>query len=235
MAASKLSRRDKQSGISLIGLMVGLFISMMCILASLTLYKNLIHVAAESKVDTVFDGQMTTALMVAQMQIQTAGFGIDDAGTDDIVVQTTPQAGSVDAKSELLWRYQEGATVKCVGLVDETVSVTENSESYIFRRLMMQQVDSGCNTTTNLVDMTWTPSSVLARWNRIGTLKTYINGGNNLFNYSLATVQCSPFGAVAQDQHLQITITTPSSTTLNTSAGTAENSLLLCLPNTYPG
>ncbi len=225
--------QGRQSGISLISMMIGMFISTLCILASLTLYKSLIQVAAESKLDTSFDGQMSTALMVAQMEIQAAGYGIDEADADDIQLRTTAASGGTNATSELLWRYSEGGTFNCRSLVDETVTVTENSESVTYRQLTLKTATANCDATTPLASMTWGNPSVLARWNLLGQLGSYVESGNNLFNFSLAPVNCSPYGAVTQNRHLQLTIVTPSSTTLNT-ANVALNNLEICLANTYP-
>ena len=41
-----------QKGLSLVSLLVGLLISMLCILAGLTLYKNLVNEAVDSKIST---------------------------------------------------------------------------------------------------------------------------------------------------------------------------------------
>ena len=42
-------------------MLIGLLISVLCILASLTLYKSLVRVAADTKVDSSYDGQLAAA------------------------------------------------------------------------------------------------------------------------------------------------------------------------------
>jgi Tfp pilus assembly protein PilW len=225
-----------QHGLSLIGLLIGLLISMLCILASLSLYKTLIHVAAESKLDSNHDGQLAAASLVMQMEVQSAGYGIANADADDVVVNV-PTAG----EKRLLWRYStdNGSTFLCRGLHE----FSETTNGQTFRILRVIRVASGCNGTGALTSFTWdTPVSVLGRWMVVNNgvtqsgLPQYLTTNATLFGFSLATASCSPYGVAgtAAANHLQLTVTAPSSASLAGAVGVALNTYNYCLANTYP-
>lgn len=232
--AVKQNTIHRQAGVSIISMMIGLFISMLCILASLTLYKDLITVATEGKLDNLYDGQLASVFMVAQMEIQNTGYGINDADLDDIKTIYTANGPHSSSKNSLVWRYKDGANDICEGIVEETVQLTlEDNETYLYRQLAKKKASSGCTDSVDLTTLNYdTTESVLARFQTVGVLEEHLKNAD-LLSFAINPVDCSPFGAVTPARHLQITITAPSSTTLN-SAGTAENQLTLCLPNTYP-
>lgn len=219
----------------MIGLLIGLLISMMSILASLTLYKNLLHVATESKIDTLYDGQLASALSVMQVELQSAGYGIDGANGDDVVRVFTSASGGTDATLALLWRYHDGTNFVCRGVLEHTNTITDtDGDSRSVRELTLRKVDSGCDETTALTSMTWSDDSLLARWPMIATLKTYLSSNNTIFSFTLNSGPCSPFGVTSGEEHLQVSVLSPSSTTLNRADTSARNDFVYCLPNTYP-
>lgn len=204
--------------------MIGLFISMLCILASLSLYKTLIHVAAETKVDTLHDGQLASAMLTAQMEVQSAGYGIDGADADDVYIN--PTAG----QAQFLWRYFDGTNFQCKGLTE--TALTENEVTY--RVLTLQTVVSGCNETAVLSGLTWTDKAILGRWNTGNTLAAYLVDNSTLFNFALTTTTCSPYGSSNGESHMQVTVSAPSSALLNEVANATVNTFNFCLSNIYP-
>lgn len=74
------SPSHRQHGLSLVGLMVGLVVSMLAILAAMTLYRSTVKtVYGEQGLlkSAVQDGQLASGLMSAQMALQAAGYGIN--------------------------------------------------------------------------------------------------------------------------------------------------------------
>ncbi|MGY2168534.1 PilW family protein [Pseudomonas gingeri] len=63
-----------QGGFTLISLMVGTAISLVSILAMLSLYKNLVYTSAASIQSARQDGQVAAALLTAQRELMNAGF-----------------------------------------------------------------------------------------------------------------------------------------------------------------
>jgi hypothetical protein len=87
--------RTRQHGATLIATMVGLVISMVVILAMLTVYKTTTRVTGEAGRSAATDGQRLAGLFAAQTLLQGAGYGITTAkfGTDLIVLSGAAMSG----------------------------------------------------------------------------------------------------------------------------------------------
>lgn len=90
--------RTRQSGQTLISMMVGVLISILTITAMLSLYKVLIGVSGNASRTAQRDAQIASALLAAQIELQQAGFGISD--TADVLAI----AGD---DHQVVWRYNE--------------------------------------------------------------------------------------------------------------------------------
>jgi len=218
---------------TLVGLLIGLLISVLCMLGSLTLYKNLIQVATESKLDSNHDGQLASAMLTVQLEVQSAGFGIDNASLNHIVINE-PETG----KRQLLWRFStdSGSTYQCRGLHEE-----EDTNGGVFRVLKLVKVDSGCDGVTALDSLTWqtaNPIAVLGRWRILDGdgLDNYIDTYSNMFGYGLTQEPCNPYGALsdATEDRVVLTVTAPGSAFLQGAADMTANEYKYCLPNIYP-
>lgn len=235
MAPKHLSQ---QKGLSLIGLMIGLLISVLCILGSLTLYKNLIQVATESKLDSNHDGQLASAMLVIQLGVQNAGFGIEPDATTPSILINNPEAG----KTQLLWRFLKDGTIdeyECRGLHEE-----QDTTNGVFRVLkVIKVVDGTCDESTPLENFTWetdNPLVVLGRWRVLDDglgLDNYITTNGTMFNFQLATnVKCNPYGAnsAADGLHAFLTISVPGSAHLQGATDMGVTQYEYCLTNIYP-
>lgn len=123
-----LSRSIKaQSGISLISLMVGITISLITSVAMLTLFRHSIKIAADTKAMSQQDGERTSAMTIAPILLQDAGFGINDADVDTNIIAikgaalaankltgTTVSAG--EKANAIIWQRKLGATTECSAL-----------------------------------------------------------------------------------------------------------------------
>ncbi len=220
----------QQSGLTLVSLMIGMLLSMLCILASLTLYKDLIHVAAEAKVDAAHDGQLAAAMLTLQKTILSAGFGIDNANANDIIVRRVAPTSMQPGTIELLWRFVLNGTTQCSGLLE----TSEVHDSRAYRTLKLRKVTSGCNSVTPLASLNWQDVATFGQWPVIGGLDTYITNNETLLDFSLAQGSCSPFGATVNELHLILTVSAPNSASLNGVTGIPDITYDYCLQNTYP-
>lgn len=109
MIAARTPRRS-QRGQTLIGMMVGLLISLLTIVAMVAIYKTSIGIAANASQTALRDGQVSAALLAAQIEMQQAGYGIDADAPGVVAV-------SEDGK-QVLWRYRDGSASdsRCAGL-----------------------------------------------------------------------------------------------------------------------
>ena len=232
MTTQTLTSEHSQRGITIISLLVGLVISMLCILASLSLYKNLIFVAAESKVDAMHDGQVSSALLTLQKEVSSAGYGIDGADADDIKVRRVAASAPNPGTIELLWRYTSGGVTVCRGVMETAETRVAGGTSY--RTLNIRTATAGCDQTVDLTTLNWTTVTTIGQWPVIGGLATHITNNQTLFNFVVSEQVCSPYGAGDQSTHLNVFVSTPTSAKLNGGNTVAATTYNYCLPNTYP-
>ena len=189
-----------QSGVTLISLLIGLLISMLCMIGLLSTYRTVAKTGAESRIDATHDTQLQNGLTASQMMIQNAGFGLD--GGTNLEVATI-SIGTATNVSALLWRYKEGGMVSCQGLAD----IPDASK----RKLVTLTVGTGCNDTAALDTLTWTTENTLAH------LTDYSSGGTNPQQITFAKTlsNCTPFGSAISENvvsHPLVTITAKTST-----------------------
>lgn len=70
-----------QRGMSLVGILVGLLLSSLAALATLSLYRTLVARSSESRQRASQDGNLASGTLAAQMELQGAGFGVGTAST----------------------------------------------------------------------------------------------------------------------------------------------------------
>lgn len=99
-----------QRGQSLIGMMVGLVISLLTIAAMLAIYKTSIGISTNASQTALRDGQVSAALLAAQIELQQAGYGIEADAAEILSV-------SADGR-QVIWRYRSeiGGPSTCAGL-----------------------------------------------------------------------------------------------------------------------
>lgn len=109
-----LARRRRGRGQSLISLLVGLAISLITIAAMLVLYKTMIGISGNASRSALRDSQVSAALLAAQMNLQSAGFGVP--ATDALASKWAISAGG----KQVVWRSKTAladAGYQCAGLL----------------------------------------------------------------------------------------------------------------------
>ncbi|MBQ0117300.1 MAG: hypothetical protein KBS98_05210 [Flavobacterium sp.] len=212
-----------QLGTTLISLLIGLLISMLCILALLSSYRTIVKTGVESRIAATHDTQLQAGLTTAQMFLQNAGFGLE--GSNNLLT-TTVQVGSKTI-SAVLWRYKNGTNIVCQGLAD-----VESSDNKKRRFVLLEgfENDSGapCNGTSTLGSFKWKEQSTLANLEDYSTDK--LNPQQITFNQTIST--CTPFGAGTVEessQHPLIIISAKTST--QKIAGLETVQVPICLLN----
>ncbi|AYC31433.1 hypothetical protein D3880_03075 [Pseudomonas cavernae] len=214
----------RQGGVSLISLMVGMLLSSLCVLAMLALYKNLVQTAVVATQDANQDGQLTSGLLTAQLELQSAGFGIDSASPPNLLKTTLAFAGV--NQPALLWRYLDGAGYQCRGLIDRGASDPHSGKPV--RLLSLLQVAGGCSAGAGLSGLNWAVRSDLAK---LAVPAAQQAAPQPLVTFDIASLNCAPFGIGAADRHPQVTLSAPSSAQLAGAGGIAPLSYSICLPN----
>lgn len=153
-----------QRGFNLISLMVGMTLSLISVLAMLSLYKNMVGISVQSIQDSRQDGQIAAALLTAQQELRNAGFWI--TGTADtslkLLYNATLTNGTLSGNARTLsateasgnamvWIYKTGstATATCAGLLVQS------------GKLMRLQGASSCTTLSQWSSTTWTATTLI--------------------------------------------------------------------------
>ena len=110
-----MSGSAKQTGLSLISMMVGLLISLLAVLLAMTVYKLVIGVSVNGIGTSQRDGQRASALLATQIELQQAGYGIErtvgpvDMDTSLLHLTTEP--------AQAVWRFRPDLTTDtCAGV-----------------------------------------------------------------------------------------------------------------------
>lgn len=222
----------RQAGLSLVNVLVALNVTILCAMACISLYSN--HQAAADNVRGLgtLNRQVATSMVVLQKEISSAGFGIDSADTDDIVVINTT-SGTNPNQIEMLWRYNSGGTTVCRGVRENQQTI----DSIDYRVLSLIEADStDCDATEALNSMAWSAfagsnTGILAQWEITTDIATYLTANGTIFNFQVSPASCAPFGMIATSARLAATITAPSLAELN-GAVSNTNTSTICLVNT---
>lgn len=93
-------------------MMVGVLLSLLSIAAMLVVYKNMIESSGNAARAAQRDGQVASALLAAQIDLQQAGFGIASSAP------LSSRLSISDDGRQLAWRYRSalGGTDQCAGL-----------------------------------------------------------------------------------------------------------------------
>ena len=206
----------RQVGTTLIGLMIGLLVSIVGILASLSLYKTLVFVATEAKVDAMHDGQLATTLLAIQLRVQNAGFGLN-TNTANIDITTT------DSEKNLFWRYKVDGVTTCEGL---------RRYSRLIRGVQgfaldyITATEDSCAEDVALNTMTWVSAS---------TLSVFPKNVTDIVDFSLTQQSCSPYGMDDSGNFYVLTLSGRTAANIEgviANGNPLENTeLKLCLPN----
>ncbi len=188
------------------------------------LYRNLVHVAADTQIDAIYDGQLSSALLTAQLEMQRAGYGMTDTTAPHVATATND--GTVD----IFWRYLNGAIFKCRGLRDTSAGSSTRQLQFI------QTADAACTSSADLTSLSWTTLNTLAEF----TNRPSPN--NPILTSTLSQTSCWPYGIGVAANHYLITITAPSAAqnnitelnnaVANSATAITDNRYSYCLPNT---
>ncbi|MEN1957654.1 hypothetical protein [Luteimonas changyuni] len=103
--------RQRQRGMTLIGTLVGLLLSVLGVVAMLALYRTMVDTSTSSELSAVRDSQLASALLGAQMELQAVGWRIEPGTAGDNLRVSADGRGVV-------WRFRDvdGGPMLCAGM-----------------------------------------------------------------------------------------------------------------------
>ncbi|AGA89649.1 hypothetical protein Thimo_0810 [Thioflavicoccus mobilis 8321] len=111
----------RQSGLSLVSLMVGLTLSLLSVAAMMAMYKITVGISVSARQAAELTAQIDTALLVAQKKLQAAGYGLTSPayGTNLFVLQDAALDGGALTGSAVsigtvgnatVWEWEDDST-----------------------------------------------------------------------------------------------------------------------------
>ena len=208
-----MQQLNQQHGISLISLMVGTALSMLTILTMLALFKNLIPVSIESTQNANHDGGLASALLLTQLELQSAGFGILGAGRDNFLVYPP-------SSTAILWRHKDldSSNISCSGLLVRK-HPTKTEREYRTLTLLQKPV---CNVALRSLSVAESDDALKASWMAVtdtepGSITNLVllAPETDLTFEKADTTACRSYGIGNDDDHPQITITATNSSAVD--------------------
>lgn len=236
----------KCRGATIIGLMIGLLVSMIGILGSLSLYKTLTRASVDATFDTKLDGNAAMALSRVAFEIQSAGFGLPK-----VEPGVQPHLRIINGQN-VVWRVGQvpnaiDANVVCKRVVEEAATAegagADVDEGIAARKLFIETIDNAtsntCNIAGNLEAIDWSNAQqeVLNITELTRLDATYSKtSAQALINISTEAVPgagatCAPYGMVPTEQSTLINISHFSSADLNRNAASRSLEHSVCLGN----
>ena len=191
-----------QQGITLVNLLVGLAISMICLMALLALFRTVIHTSVDARKSSVLDMQLQNTLTTIQVLVQNAGFGYPASSVANII--EVARIENVTANKSILWRWDPDIDTTTMSIC-QGITYTENA------LILLKKTCS--------YDESLTAGST---WERDSTLASFPTG--TTITFELEDQTCAPYGSAIIKGNKVLKITT------NYSTGTPINSHV-CLSN----
>jgi len=220
---------NKQAGVTLISLLIGLVIAMLCIIAVLTTYRTVVKTGADSRIASNHDAQLQNGLTTAQMLLQNAGYGLEGSTHFKVKTSITTRINGSNKtiNPAILWRYKNGTEVICQGLAD--ISNPENSKR-LFVLLKATLNNGTCNDSLDLASssLTWKVQSSLAN------LQDYSSDQSNpvQITWAESASACTPYGSGKIDESTRhVVITFSAKTSTQQIASLSPVSVSICLLN----
>ncbi len=233
-------------GATIIGLMIGLLVSMIGILGSLSLYKTLTRASVDATFDTKLDGNAAMALSRVAYELQSAGFGLPK-----VEPGVQPHLKIISGQV-IVWRVGQALNAADANVVCKKISEVEAEdgtgvaspdvdEGIAARKLILETVAhtaaNNCNVASDLLDVDWgsAQQEVLNITELTRLDSTYSKAKTQaliLFD-TQAVTGCAPYGMVPAPETIKtlIKVSHYSSADLNNNAATRSLEHKVCIGN----
>ena len=166
-----------QQGFTLVSLLVGLAISMLCLMALLALFRTVIHTSVDARKSSILDTQLQNSLTTIQVLAQNAGFGYPASSIPNIV--EVASIANVTTNKAILWRWDDDVNTATASIC-QGITYTENA---------LILLKSTCS-----YDL---PLATGSTWEKDGTLAYFPAGTTITFELKDQPLNkpCAPYGS----------------------------------------
>ena len=162
-----------QQGFTLVSLLVGLAISMLCLMALLALFRTVIHTSVDARKSSILDTKLQNSLTTIQVLTQNAGFGYPASSIPNIV--EVASIANVTTNKAILWRWDDDVNTATASIC-QGITYTENA------LILLKKTCS-----YNL------PLTTGSTWERDSTLASFPTG--TTITFELEDQTCAPYGS----------------------------------------
>lgn len=167
-----------KNGFTMIELLVGIVIAMLCMITMLMLFKQISHIGVDTTQDAEYDAQLQSGILAAQKFIQNAGYGSGQ--------QTDIAIGSFAGNPAIVWLFAKDLSAtplayECQGIGEE---ITTEDGQTVHRLYLLKK--TACGKTEAITAGTWEKDQ------SITVLRN--NSTTPLYQYTMTAGACSPFG-----------------------------------------
>lgn len=104
---------ERQAGATLISLLVGMVVSMLAILASLSMFRNLVTSSVEARTDARQEGDLSLAVLRLDTELQAAGFNMGRTPGEGRNLDFATGASADGSRQDVAWRFNDGTGFIC--------------------------------------------------------------------------------------------------------------------------
>ncbi|MCK4081971.1 PilW family protein [Acinetobacter radioresistens] len=162
-----------QQGFTLVSLLVGLAISMLCLIALLALFRTVIHTSVDARKSSILDTKLQNSLTTIQILTQNAGFGYPASLIPNIV--EVASITNVTTNKAILWRLDDDIKTTTASIC-QGITYTENA---------LILLKSRCS-----YDL---PLATGSTWEKDSTLASFPTG--TTITFELKDQICAPYGS----------------------------------------
>lgn len=183
-----------QQGFTLVSLLVGLAISMLCLIALLALFRTVIHTSVDARKSSILDTKLQNSLTTIQVLTQNAGFGYPASLIPNIV--EVASITNVTTNKAILWRLDDDIKTTTASIC-QGITYTENA---------LILLKSRCS-----YDL---PLATVSTWEKDSTLASFPTG--TTITFELKDQICAPYGSaiITGTKVLNITASDSTGTTI---------------------
>lgn len=201
---------SKQTGISLISLIIGALISSLMLMAITSVYFKINVFSKQIKLDSETEGNISFLLLNIQQQFQNSGYRLENSDHIDFEKK--------EGLYQIFWRYIDPATdeLVCMSLHEVNTTITNNINAI---DIQFFTPTNTCNLNVPLKQMVWDKYEyTLLRFNE--RTKSIFN------NISINNKKCTPYMIGNENQiHKTINIT------IETTIENINHDISMCLVN----
>ncbi len=188
-----------QQGFTLVSLLVGLTISMLCLMALLTLFRTVIHTSVDARKSSILDTQLQNSLTTVQVLIQNAGFGYPASIIPNIVEVANIE--DITSNKAILWRSDNDLDIGTASIC-QGITYTNNS------LILLKKIP--CSYDQPLAK----PLATGSKWTKDSTLASFPT--DTTITFELKDQICAPYGSaiITGTKVLNITASDSTGTTI---------------------